>query len=656
MNVSRSLTLLFLVFVSVLYGCQPAPPAEYIELPVLFSDHMVLQRNTLTTIWGKATPKQRVTVKFKDQISETEAKEDSSWVIYLAPEPAGGPYTLSVSGVETTIIDDVLVGEVWLCSGQSNMQWSVEQSAHAEREIAAANYPNIRLFSVDRTVSDTPEYTIPSDGWHLTTPETIPSFSAVGYYFGRSLYDSLQVPIGLIHSSWGGTPAEAWTSSEMLETLPDFAEAIAQKAASNPESTYEMVLSDWLKMVESQDDGYVDDKPVWASLDHDHSSWATMDLPLLWEEHLPGYDGIVWFRKEFDLPLDMTGQDAVLHLANVDDIDITWVNGVEVGRTQQYNQKRTYTLNSTLLKSGKNVVAIRALDTGGGGGIWGEAADMRVELPQETIPLAGSWHYRTAIKLSDVAKRPPRPTPRHHTPAGLYNAMIHPLIPYRLQGAIWYQGESNAGRAHQYRTLFSSMIKDWRNHWDTNISFHFVQLANFQKQQSNPVERETWPELREAQTLALDLTHTGMAVSIDIGEADDIHPRNKQDVGYRLALNALHTTYGHDHFPAGPLYKSMTTLGDTVQLAFDYADNGFNTPDNRPILGFAIAGTDSVFHWAEASAKGNSISVFSPNVQNPIAVRYGWANNPVVNLYNVEGLPASPFRTDDWPLITKGAK
>lgn len=659
------LFIVLLISIHVLSACRSHPSAEYIDLPALFSDHMVLQRDAVITIWGKASPGKQVAALFKNQRSATVAHSDSTWRLFLAPEPAGGPYELSIIGTDTLTMKDVMVGEVWVGSGQSNMQWSVQQSANAESEIQNANYPNIRLFSVDRTFSAQPQYTIPSDGWKPTSPSTIASFSAVAYYFGRTLHDSLEVPIGLIHSSWGGTPAEAWTSGETLLTLPDFEAAIhsLDQQSDSIESlsgSYDMQLNDWYTATQSQDPGYSNNSADWFSPDIDLSNWQEMNIPALWEDaSLPGFDGIAWFTKTIDLPEDWENQEAILHLGPVDDLDITWVNGIEVGRTYRYDLRRNYALSSQVLRPGKNVITVRVLDTGGGGGLYGGQEELLLESTNPDlapISLAGTWKYKRAITLGELSPPPPRPRPLQHTPSVLYNAMIHPLIPFKIKGVIWYQGESNASRAYQYRTLFSALIDDWRQRWNDNVAFHFVQLANFQERQQNPSEEETWPELREAQTMALQLPNTGMAVTIDIGEADDIHPRNKQDVGYRLALSALHYNYESSSVPSGPLYKSMEITGDSIRIEFDFAEGGLSTSNSKNPEGFAIAGSDRVFYWANAIIRDNTISVHSTRVPEPVAVRYGWANNPIVNLQNNAGLPASPFRTDDWPGITIDAK
>ncbi len=637
-------------------ACNFSSPASHIELPPLFSDHMVLQRNQNIIVWGKATPDEKVTVTFNRQKAEIVADEDSSWQVTLAPEPAGGPFELTIAGEETITISDVLVGEVWLASGQSNMEWPLQATNNAEAEIAAANDNMLRLFTVRKSVAGTPQTIIPADGWELTTSETVGSFSAVAYFFGRTLRQSLDVPVGLIHSSWGGTPAEAWTSAGALVEHPDYTEAV-EAILADP-APYDMMVSmeNWLKAIQENDRGFSGDTPAWAAAGFDDNDWATMSLPGLWEEDaLPDYDGSVWFRRHVTLPAGWQDKDLILKLAMVDDIDQTWVNGDLVGSTNQYNAPREYTVPASALKAGDNVITIRVLDTGGGGGIWGEADDMTLGLPDgsaRALSLAGDWKYREAIDF-EATKIPPRPGGQQNAPTVLYNAMIHPLLPYTIKGAIWYQGESNASRAHQYQTLFPMMIEDWREKWGYDIDFHFVQLANFMQQQQNPSEAEDWPELREAQTMALDLPHTGMAVTIDIGEAGDIHPRNKQDVGYRLAQSALNITYGQENVPAGPLYKDFSVDGNEIRITFDNAANGLKTSDGGPIKGFAIAGEDQQFYWADTRIEGSNVIVSSPHVTNPVAVRYGWANNPTVNLYNTEDLPASPFRTDEWPGVTE---
>ena len=637
-------------------ACTPPTPATDLSLPALFTDHMVLQRDTPIAVWGWASPKGTVSATINGQQATTTVDADSTWRLTLPPMPAGGPHMLTIAGADTLALADVLVGEVWVASGQSNMEWPVQASNDADAEIQAADFPNIRLFKVARTVAYTPQTQVEAEGWHAVTPETIPEFSAVAYFFGRRLYEDLDVPVGLIETAWGGTPAEAWTSASALNAaMNDFSEDIAAMTgdADDPAKTYEAQRTAWLQAFTDNDQGYQNGQPVWVAPDFDDAAWPAMDLPQLWEgAGLPGYDGVVWFRKTFDLPPAWQGRDLELNLAMIDDIDTTWVNGVAVGHTALWNQHRAYTIPANAVEPGRNVIAVRVLDTGGGGGIYGEADDFYLASDSDRQSLAGPWSYQPGIPPGTEMPRPPRAA--QNRPTTLYNAMIAPLLPYTIRGAIWYQGESNAGRAYQYRTLFPTMIEDWRDRWGLgDFPFFFVQLANFMGPQQNPSEAQTWPELREAQTMTLSLPNTAQAVIIDIGEADDIHPRNKQDVGTRLALAALNMTYEQHIVYSGPAYREMTREGSTIRLHFDHVGSGLTTRGDA-LNGFAIAGADSQFVWAEAEIDGETIVVSSPAVADPVAVRYAWANNPIISLYNRDGLPASPFRTDDWPGITEG--
>jgi sialate O-acetylesterase len=507
----------------VALGLALAGTAE-LSLPSLISNHMMLQQGAKVPIWGKADPGDRVTVQVANRKAKGTACEGGEWMVKLGRLKAGGPYEMTVSTEDESItISDVLVGEVWVCSGQSNMQWSVSNSNNPEKEIAEAKYPDMRLFTVPRVVAGEPQESCEGE-WVACTPETIPGFTAVGYFFGRELHQELDVPVGLIHTSWGGTPAEAWTSMPTLEADPTF-------------------------------------KPI---LDR-------------WEKILANY-------PQAKAAYDKKVQD--------------WQKAAEKAKAE-----------------GKKV-------------------------PGKPRPPFGPGHP--------------------HRPSGLYNAMIAPLVPYAIQGAIWYQGESNAGRAYQYRDLFPTMITDWRESWDQRkglfkrqdkFPFLFVQLANFRARESEPVESD-WAELREAQLMTLDLKNTGMAVIIDIGEADDIHPRNKQDVGKRLALAALAETYKERVAYSGPIYRSMRIRGDEVTLRFEHTDGGLVAKGGGELKGFAVAGIDRTFVWADAKIDGKKVVVSSDQVPNPVAVRYGWANNPECNLYNGADLPASPFRTDAWPGVT----
>jgi len=505
-----SLSFSLLLFIAL-------PVAADVELPALISDNMVLQGGTQVPIWGMAEPGERVSITMGERQASATADKEGWWMVKLEPLESGGPFELTVAGNNTITLHNVLVGEVWVCSGQSNMQWSVGRAANPEGEIAEANYPNVRLFSVKRTVSYQPQQDVKGN-WLECSPETVKNFSAVGYYFGRYLHKELKTPVGLIHSSWGGTPAEAWTSRTVLEDEPEF-------------------------------------KPI---------------------------------------------------LDRWDQVDANYPQAKE-----KYEQELAQ---------------------------WKQDAE-------------------NAKKEDKPAPRKPRgPTrPNHpHRAAGLYNGMIAPLVYYGIKGIIWYQGESNAGRAYQYRKLFPAMIQNWRRDWEQgDFPFLFVQLANFRKRQPHPSE-SAWAELREAQSMALALPKTAMAVAIDIGEANDIHPKNKQDVGYRLGLGAHAIAYGADKIYSGPIYESMKVDDDKIRLSFKHVGGGLIAQNGEQLKGFAIAGAERKFVWAEAKIDGNTVVVWSEQVQNPVAVRYAWADNPDCNFYNKANLPASPFRTDDWPGVTAG--
>jgi len=649
-----------IIFAALLSGCSWCPkPAENIQLITLFNDHMVLQRDMVLPVWGKASAGGIVTVEIKNQRKQTQVQEDGSWMVRLDPLSAGGPYQLRVIGSDTLRFNNVMVGEVWICSGQSNMEMPLAgwgQVINYEQEIRDALYPDIRLFQVKHTVSRTPLDTVSCPGWSACGPETIPLFSAVAYFFGRELYKTLAVPIGLVHTSWGGTVAEAWTSEASLNTMPYFQERIAQMDSMRIQSLaeYESIMANRKKQIAAGDSGFQDGRPVWNETSCDISHWKTMNLPGKWENAgYPKLDGIMWFSKEFTLPRSMGPSTWTLHLGPINDNDLTWVNGVAVGGLQDANALRIYPIPAAAIRQGVNRIVVRVEDIGGTGGIWGEPKQMYLESSEgEKIALAGAWRHRIGFDSNALGPEPLSPN-NPNQPTVLYNAMLHPLMPFAIRGAIWYQGESNASRAFQYRTLFPLMIQDWRKNWGQgDFPFLFVQLANFMKKQTEPTD-DSWAELREAQLMTLSLPNTGMAVAIDIGDAKDIHPKNKQEVGRRLALNALRLVYDKPVEHSGPLYRSMTVEGKTIRLHFNHTAGGLRAKNGRTLQGFALAGEDRKFVWADARIDGETVVVSHPRIQQPKAVRYAWAANPIGNLFNQAGLPASPFRTDAWPGITE---
>ena len=642
-----------------------------VRLPALVGSHMVLQCDRPLPLWGLAAPGEKVSLTFRGQTYAASLPDAAGrWQATLPATPAGGPYSLTIKGQNTLVLDDVLVGDVWLAAGQSNMEFPVKDPptgyfqpvANADQELAAANFSKLRLFKIPQTATYHPAADVNSPGWLVCGPATVAQFSAVAYFFGRDLHQRYQVPIGLISSCWGGTPAEAWTSAEGLRTLPDFQ---AQAADISRRTTRLMdddqVYRQRLRAALNSpllDRGYPPSGKPWSAADFDARAWPEMPLPGYWETTpaLKNYDGVVWFQKEIDLPAELADQPLTLALGKLNDTDSTWFNGVRVGSTDGYNVPRNYPVPGALVRPGRNVVTVRVVDLGSNGGFSGEAVGLHLAGAGRTLPLAGSWRYQVGLAPQDYPVSP-LPGGPSHVPTALFNGMIAPLIPFALKGVIWYQGENNTGRADQYRTLFPALITDWRQHWHApELPFLFVQLANFEPALPQPGP-STWAELREAQAQALALPCTGMATAIDLGEADDIHPHNKQEVGHRLALAARHVAYGEKALVySGPTYCSMAARGAAIRLTFTHVSGGLVAKNGPLLQGFAVAGADQQFHWATAQVAGNEVVVQSAEVKKPVAVRYDWANNPSGNLYNKAGLPAVPFRTDTWPGITVGVK
>ena len=642
--------------------CVPLLTFAQLKTARIFSDHMVLQRDLDIPIWGTASPRESIKIIFLNRTYQTKADKSGKWELKLDPTPTGGPYTIEIQGKQNNLtLKDILIGDVWVCSGQSNMEWIVQNSNNAVQEIASAKYPQIRLFQVSKLIQSKPLDDLKNGSWLMCSPDHIANFSAVGYFFGRALHQKYNIPIGLISTSWGGTNVETWISGPTvianaeeykaaMEELEkgDFAKIAAEKRA---------------KMIAKLGDlpdkalGLVDGKALWAAQDLNTQDWKTMEVPQLWEQAgLEGLDGLVWYRRSIKLTEEQASKGIILNLGKIDDSDITWLNGKKIGETTNaYNKERQYTISPQYLKAGENIIAIRVDDTGGGGGLWSKPEDIYAIAfgSDKKIPLAGTWKYKISkAYISNTSNSP------NAYPSLLFNGMINPILHYGIKGAIWYQGESNANRAYRYRDLFPLMIKDWRNHWGQgDFPFLWVQLANFMQATEEP-EESHWAELREAQTMTLSLPNTGMASAIDIGEADDIHPRNKQDVGKRLALAAQKVAYGENIVHFGPMYKSMKTEGNQISISFDLFGSDLMVKDKYGyIKGFTIAGNDKKFYWAKAKIEDNVVIVYHEKVKNPVAVRYAWANNPdEANLYNTDGLPANPFRTDDWPGITFGVK
>jgi sialate O-acetylesterase len=619
-----------------------------LKISKLFSNNAILQRGLQLPVWGTAKPGETITVNFNNLNFTTITQDDGKWNTILPKMEAGGPYSMMIStNTEKTTFENILIGDVWLCSGQSNMEWQLTNSNNAETEIANANDDQIRHFMVPHSYSFLPQDTLAGGTWEICSPETAGDFTAVGYFFAKELRKHHNVPIGLLHSSWGGSRIEPWMRAEILgySDAQESAKVIQSYMDSIKNRTI-LELEKKLGKLPTEDMGMKNDFPLWASPDYNHSSWKTMELPGAWESK--GYeklDGVLWFRKEIFLTKDETQNDLMLNLGTIDDSDITYFNGQKIGSTDAYNVNRNYIIPAADLIEGVNIVTVRIIDYGWNGGFMGECEDFFYKSSKGKTAICGQWYFN--VGLVDL-KNTARPN-QYHTL--LYNQMINPIIDFPIKGVIWYQGESNAGfeDAKKYQEQFPAMITDWRRLWKCgDFPFLWVQLANWQQAEAEPSDHG-WARLREAQSMTLSLPNTAQAVTIDIGEAEDIHPRNKQDVGLRLALGARKIAYNEDLIYSGPVYKSMQIEGNTIRLSFELFGGKLASKNGEILQTFEIAGPDKKFYWAQAKIEGDQVIVRNKIVDNPVAVRYAWSINPEnANLYNSEDNPASPFRTDDW--------
>lgn len=641
-----------------LWGCTGVLQAKVV-LPSVFTDNMVLQQKTDITFYGDATKNKQLTVKtgWNGKEYHTEADGQGKWSLKIPTPAAGGPYEITFSDGKKLQLKNVMIGEVWFCSGQSNMEMPVAgwgKVMNYEQEIAEAAYPAIRLFQVKKNTSLAPLKEVESTlgGWQECSSATVPEFSALAYFYARALWKELNVPIGVIDCTWGGTPAEAWTSHETLRQVMGFREEMdkLERLGFDPnrmEQAYSEECAHWQSLFTEKDKGMENGKLCWTAPSLSEEDWQTISLPGYWEgKGLKDFDGIIWFRRSLEIPAEWAGKPLTLRLGMIDDEDITYFNGVEIARRAGYMTPRTYTIPAKLVKAGKAVLAVRVSDFGGEGGIHGKAEELYVEADGKRISLAGDWKYRIGLSLKGFPPAPVSPIQSSSYPTVLFNAMVKPWTAFPIKGVIWYQGEANVGRSEQYGDLFPALITDWRRQWRSNFPFYFVQLANFMESKKIQPNSE-WAALREAQTKALKLDQVGMAVTIDIGLADDIHPKNKQEVGRRLALLALAGSYGKNVSSSAPVFQNYIIKGDKMELDFGQKQDGFKIKDTT-LKGFTIAGPDRVFYSAEAMVQNGKIIVSSPKVSVPLAARYGWADNPDCNLYGENGLPVAPFRTDCW--------
>lgn len=637
-----------LVFIASLSG------SAQVKLPRMVSDSMVLQRDVPLTIWGWASAREKVTITFNNKKYRTRADNKGNWMVKMDPIKQGGPFTMKIDASNHLLLKDILVGDVWFCSGQSNMvhQLNIHDVTYAD-EIANANYPEIRQFLIPTLTSlEGPQEELPSGSWRPAVKEELRPFSAVAYFMAKQLYQKYQVPIGIINASVGGTPIEAWISEEGFKSFP----AILNTIAKNKDTAYlngltRRALPGGNNGPRSlpEDKGITGAKP-WYALDYIPKGWRNIAIPGYWEDQgIKNLDGVVWYRKEIDVPASMTGKPARVFLGRIVDADVLYINGKQVGNTTYQYPQRRYSVPANMLVPGKNVFVIKVTNSSGKGGF---VPDKPYYLfsGEDTIDLKGYWQYKVGLVYDRRGGGGfgGGGINAQNQPAALYNAMVAPVINYAIKGLVWYQGESNAGRPQEYEGFQKALIADWRSKWQQgNIPFLYVQLPNFMEVNYLP-EESNWAQLREAQLKVLSVPNTAMVVAIDVGEWNDIHPDNKKDVGERLALAAKKIAYGEDLVASGPIYESASIQGDKIVVSFRYTGSGLITNDGEALSNFAIAGADKKFVWANAKIEGDKVIVWSDEVKAPQYVRYAWADNPDnPNLYNREGLPASPFRTDN---------
>jgi sialate O-acetylesterase len=623
-----------------------------VKLPALVSDGMVMQREMPIPVWGWGTVAEKVTLSFNRKTYTAVTSNQGKWFIILPAMKAGGPYQMTISGANNTItVKDILIGDVWVCSGQSNMEFEMFKAKTLyTKEIETANNNQIRQFEIVKKFSFTTalDDVKATEGWKVVNPQNVLNFTAAGYFFALELYNKYKVPIGLINATWGGTPAEAWVSEDGLKSFDNFTATISQ--FKSPQYLQEIKDKDqkattqWFKNIKEQDKGLLNSGLNWASAQTNTQDWPTTRLPAFWTDGIfkNVNAGVVWYQKDFDVPANLAGKKALLYLGNIYNQDSTWLNGVLVGNTQDKHKERVYEIAENVIKAGKNSIFVRVLAVAAPPGFVKDKP-YKLEIGTTNIDLTGTWHYQLGVAAAPA----PATTNLAYIPAALYRAMVAPLTTFPIKGVLWYQGEANSARAEEYQKLFPSLIKDWRKQWNQgDFPFLYVQLPNYLAVKPQP-SASSWAELREAQLLTLQLPKTGMAVTYDIGEWNDIHPKNKKDVGIRLALAAQKVAYNEPVVYSGPIYKSMKKKGNTLILQFTNTGSGLISKDGKALKYFAITADNQNFVWAKAIIKNNTVEVSHPDIKNPIAVRYAWADNPDgANLYNKEGLPASPFRTD----------
>lgn len=641
----KNIILFLILFISSLTYSQ-------VKLPKLIGDGMVLQRDANVRIWGWASDSEKITIHFIDSTYHTTTKKNGEWEVMLSNLKTGGPYVMQIDASNSITINDVVVGDVWVCSGQSNMGLALGWLSNVyQDEIDHLENSFIRqFFAFPGFNFKCMEKDFKSGRWQHADAKNARNLTAVGYFFAKKLYEVYKVPIGLINASLGGSSAEAWISEESIKSFPKYYEDLQRfkdpGLIERINKQDDERVGNWNKLLRQNDEGYKNPQQTWFDPKLNTSDWETMHVPGYWTDtKLGNINGVVWFRREISIPASMIGKPAILKLGRIFDIDSVFINGKFIGTTGSQYAPRNYKIPSDLFKAGENTIVIRDISNIRHGGFV-PGKQYEIVVSDDTISLEGEWKY----KLGAVAEPLEDRLFTGKIPTGLFNSMIAPMLNYRIKGVVWYQGESNTSRAFEHYDLFKLLIKDWRYNWHQgNFPFLYVQLPNFVEVNIETTKYD-WAYFRESQLKALSIPNTGMAVTIDVGEWNDIHPVNKKDVGYRLALAAQKVAYGEKQIVySGPIFKSMKIEGNKIILSFTNIGNGLIAKNGIKLNCFEICGIDNEYFPAETKIKNNTVVVWCDKVAVPVAVRYAWANNPEgANLYNKEGLPASPFRTDDF--------
>ena len=627
------------IYIAILLMLGASVSNAQLKLPRLFADHMVLQRDQPIKVWGWSKPASSITVAFNGKSKKVKSDKQGYFESYLDAQRAGGPFVLTVSNKDTAIVfNDVLVGDVWVASGQSNMEWQLQWNVNNwEDEVKDSNYPEMRFFKVPNEYASSPQSDINGGSWMLADEENSPQFSAIAWFFAKKNHLEKEVPVGIVESHWGGTPAEAWTTIETLAKTPGY-ETIADTII-NPNTPWSEIEKENEQKDARKWELMRDKEGAVATgaqfVDFDDSKWTVYDLPCNCK-----MTDLTWLRREVSLDPD-TISSVELFVSNVVQEAFVFFNGELIWSKQWNEDTKPLVISPDLIRKGKNVITYRVANSWDNNVYFGRPDEMWLAVNGSKISLEGSWKYSNAVE-----PKIPMAIKMFQMPSFLYNAKIAPIAGYTVRGVIWYQGESNADKPQYYKELFSNMIKDWRREWGYELPFLYVQLANFMQRQDLPIN-SNWAQLREAQTQTLELPKTAMTVTIDIGNADDIHPRNKKDVGERLWLAAKKVSFGDEVVYSGPSFSSVTRNGHDVIVKFDHLGGGLNS--EGPVQGFALAGEDDVWYWAEADIRNNEIVLSSDNVSDPVQVSYALGDNPEANLYNKEGLPAVPFKAEIKP-------